>query len=202
MLEVHPLYPASSWFIQNCHYLGPWAAKLGPVNYPLRPGTYDVLVHSIISQQVSNKAAATIYNKLLVLLSGNILPEHVLALPPEAMQSLGISRQKQSYIYHLSECFISDKSRFTKLTSMSDHEVISLLTRIKGIGVWTAQMYLIFSLGRPDVFPADDLGVKMAIQRLMNLPAPPVRSEILQISERWKPWRSAAAWYLWQIPKT
>lgn len=201
MLGAHPLQPSQSWFIQNCQYLGPWAEKLGPVDYALNPGTYEVLVHSVISQQLSGKAAATIHRRFVDLLAGKVEPERTLALSPEELQSVGVSRQKQGYLYDLSECFIRERSSFSRLDVLGDEDIIALLTQIKGIGVWTAQMYLIFSLGRPDVFPADDLGVKMGFQRVMNLTEVPGKKEMIQIAERWKPWRSAAAWYLWKIPK-
>lgn len=189
---------AQNWFIDNCEFLGPIAKEIGPVKLELHPGTFEVLVNSIVSQQLSVKAAQTIHQRLVALVNGDVNPKRLADLKPEEYQSCGISRQKQGYMYDLSQKFISEPELYSSLDKLDDEEVIKRLVEIKGIGVWTAQMYLIFSLGRPDVFPVDDLGVRLGMQKVFNWQEMPGKSELIEHSKRWSPNRSAASWYLWR----
>jgi DNA-3-methyladenine glycosylase II len=199
MSDPNPLIPGHNWLISNCELLGPVAKEIGPVNFQLKSGTFEVLVNAIVSQQLSVKAASTIHGRLIELLNHNVSPGLLAQLSAEQLQQCGISRQKQSYLYDLSRQFIQSPKDYDKLYELTDDKVITRLVRIKGIGVWTSQMYLIFSLGRPDVFPVDDLGVKLGMQQLFGWDKIPSNSKILETAERWKPWRSAASWYLWRL---
>jgi len=189
---------AQKWFIENCEYLGPVVKEIGPVKLDLHPGTFEVLVSSIVSQQLSIKAAQTIHQRLVSLVDGDVNPKRLAALQAEEYQRCGISRQKQGYMYDLAARFIAEPELYIALDKLDDAEVIKRLVMIKGIGVWTAQMYLIFSLGRPDVFPVDDLGVRLGMQRVFGWKEIPGKSELIEVSIRWSPYRSAASWYLWR----
>jgi DNA-3-methyladenine glycosylase II len=169
----------------------------------LRPGRevdiYSGLIQSIISQQLSTKAAATIHARFVALLPGNggPKPHDVLPLSDEAMRGVGLSRQKVSYLRDLSQKVLDGSVPTDGLASMSDQDVVDTLTRIKGVGQWTAEMILIFRLLRPDVLPVGDLGIVKAIQKAYKLRKPPEPKRMMKIAEPWRPYRSVAAWYLW-----
>lgn len=163
---------------------------------------FDTLIGSIISQQLSTKAADTIHRRFLDLMkpSRRPRPELVLQLPDEAIRSAGISSQKLGYIKDLAAKTHSGEVKLSRISRMTDEEIIESLTSIKGIGVWTVHMFLIFSLGRLNVLPVGDLGIRNAIQRILGLEEPPKPNEIYQIAEerKWAPHCSVASWYLWR----
>jgi len=157
------------------------------------------LVESIVSQQLSVKAADTIYARFVILFDkGIITPQNVLAKDKEQMRSVGISYQKISYIKDLAEKVIESKEIFEKIDQLSDEDVIVELTKVKGIGRWTAEMFLMFTLNRPDVFSHGDLGLRNAIQKLYNLDNRPTVEEAEEISSIWSPYRTIACRYLWK----
>src|SRR5262249_51818122 len=117
---------------------------------------------------------------------------------PEQLRALGLSRSKGSYIHDLAEHFVRDAAVFDHLDRLPDADVIAELTRVKGIGIWTAQMFLMFTLGRLDVFAPDDVGLQRAIVQLYDLPAVPPRAELEALADRWRPYRTVACWHLWQ----
>ena len=157
------------------------------------------LVEAIVSQQLSTRAAATIYGRLRALLpdGGPPTPEALLPLSDEALRSVGLSRQKTAYMRDLSTKMLDGSVSAASLTRMSDEEIVVELTKIKGIGRWTVEMLLIFRLARPDVFPAGDLGIVKAIQRAYGLRKPPAPERMHRLADRWRPYRSVASWYLW-----
>lgn len=159
----------------------------------------DALVRSIVSQQLSTSAASTIHSRLLALVGvPNPLPEQWLALNDPAMRAAGLSRQKIAYIRDLARHVQDGELPMAKLHEMSDDEVIEALTRVKGIGVWTAQMFLMFRLGRPDILPVLDLGIRNAFRRAYRLRKDPTAKRMHVIAKSWAPYRSVASWYLWQ----
>jgi len=159
----------------------------------------DALVRSIVSQQLSTSAASTIHSRLLALVGvPNPLPEQWLALNDPAMRVAGLSRQKIAYIRDLARHVQDGELPMAKLHEMSDDEVIEALTRVKGIGVWTAQMFLMFRLGRPDILPVLDLGIRNAFRRAYRLRKDPTAKRMHVIAKSWAPYRSVASWYLWQ----
>ena len=163
-----------------------------------------MLARAIVFQQLSTKAARTIYGRLEEAAGGKLTPEAIQNLSVGEMRRAGLSRQKLGYIRDLAEHAISGKVDFAKLPSMSDEEVIASLTDIKGVGVWTAHMFLLFSLRRPNVLPVGDLGVRMAIQRAYKKRKMPTPKQVEQIAKSWHPYCSFAAWYLWrslELPK-
>jgi DNA-3-methyladenine glycosylase II len=157
------------------------------------------LVEAIVSQQLSTRAAATIYGRLCALLPGSGVPtpQGLLPLSDEALRGVGLSRQKASYMRDLTQKVLDGSLQTDSLATLSDEEVIAELTKIKGIGRWTAEMILIFRLGRPDVLPVDDLGIVKAVRTAYRLRKTPDAARLLRIGERWRPYRSVASWYLW-----
>jgi DNA-3-methyladenine glycosylase II len=169
-----------------------------------REPTFEMLARAIVFQQLSTKAARTIYGRLEEAAGGQLTPQAIQNLSVGEMRRAGLSRQKLGYIHDLAEHAISGKVDFTQLPGMSDEEVIAALTDIKGIGVWTAHMFLIFSLRRPNVLPVGDLGVRMAVQRAYRKRKPPTPKQMEQVARGWHPYCSYAAWYLWrslELPK-
>lgn len=156
---------------------------------------FEALAGSIISQQISVTAAAKIFARFRD--ATDLKPERVFALSESDIKTIGLSGQKSRYLHDLAAHFIEDSAVFNHLGSLSDDEVIEELTRVKGIGVWTAQMFLIFTLHRPDVFAPDDRGLQLAIQTIYDLPTIPKRAELEAFAEKWAPYRSIACLHLW-----
>lgn len=168
---------------------------------PRAGGThFDALIRAIIYQQLSGKAAATIHGRVEGLFGDRApTPEEILATDDERLRAVGLSRQKISYIKDLSSKVASGELATESLDVMPDHEVIESLVRVKGIGRWSAQMFLMFRLGRPNVLPDLDLGVQRGIQHAYRLPTLPTPKDVLRIGERWAPYASVASWYMWRL---
>ncbi len=172
--------------------------QVGPYKPRYAPPTFENMVRSIAYQQLHGKAAATIFGRLLTASKPCLTPESVLRLSIEQMRACGLSKQKLSYIRDLAEKTISGDVNFETLPSMGDEDVIEHLTRVKGIGRWSAQMFLMFALRRPDVMPVVDLGINMAIKRAYRKRKVPKPPQVLKIAMPWRPYRSVACWYLWR----
>lgn len=172
--------------------------RVGPYRLELRPADFTTLVRSIIYQQVSGKAAATIMGRLEGAVRQRLTPHAVLKLSDERMREVGLSRQKAAYLRDLAEHSRSGALDYAGLEGAADEEVIERLTVVKGIGVWTAQMFLIFALGRPDVLPTTDLGIRAAMKNQYGLDELPKPAEMERLAEPWRPWCSVACWYLWR----
>jgi DNA-3-methyladenine glycosylase II len=159
----------------------------------------QAMIESIVWQQLSGKAAATIYGRFLALFpTGRYpTPQEILAVPLPTLRQVGLSTQKSAYIRDVCERVSVGTLDLDRLESMGDEEVVASLTQVKGIGRWTAEMFLMFRLHRPDVLPVGDLGIVKAIQRLYGLRKPPSADKMLAIGRRWQPYRSVASWYLW-----
>ena len=159
----------------------------------------DALVRSIVSQQLSTSAATTIHSRLIALVGeANPHPEHWLALNDPDMRAAGLSRQKIAYIRDLARHVQDGALPMDRLHLMSDDEVIEALTAVKGIGVWTAQMFLMFRLGRPDILPVLDLGIRNAFRRAYRLRKDPTAKRMQALAKSWAPYRSVASGFLWQ----
>ncbi len=179
--------------------MGELIARLGPISLPPARSPFETLVEAIISQQVSTKAAATIYARLVRLSANELKPNRLMMYSTEELRSVGLSRQKSSYLHALAEAFAKNEERYHRLHEMDDAEVIAVLTEIKGIGVWTAQMFLIFTLLREDVFPIDDLGIRRGMERyIFSADEAPSKAAMVQRAEVWAPYRSVASLYLWR----
>jgi DNA-3-methyladenine glycosylase II len=164
-----------------------------------RADHFSALVRAIAGQQLSTKAAATIFARLVALMpDGRLSPEALAALTPEQLRSVGMSRQKSASLHDLSEKVLTRVVDLDALSQMSDEEVIASLVRVRGIGRWSAEMFLMFRLHRPDVLPVGDLGIVNAVQKVYRLRKRPTPERILKLGEAWRPYRSIASWYLWR----
>lgn len=169
------------------------------VGYPeprLRAPGYETLLRTIVGQQVSVASAAAIWRKLEAALGVGASAEVLLAKDFDTLRACGLSRQKQSYARSLAELTVSGELDFTSLPE-DDEEAIAHLVRIKGIGRWSAEIYLLFAEGRPDVFPAGDLAVQIELGRLLGLPDRPSEKAVRAMAAPWSPWRGAAAIFAW-----
>ncbi len=192
------LQTALDYLSQQDVVLAEIIAKVGPCAIMPRKNYYKALVNSIIAQQISVSASRSIRNKFMDLINQNLEPENVVLYSIVQLRSVGLSIQKASYIYDLSLKFAQNKNVYNHLGRFSDEEVIKMLTEVKGIGVWTAQMFLIFSLGRLDILPLDDVGFRNAVQIQYNMKSNPSKNRLERLAAKWKPYRSVAVWYLWQ----
>jgi DNA-3-methyladenine glycosylase II len=158
------------------------------------------LVGAIVSQQLSTRAAATIFGRFAALFPGGEIPNAaaIHALRDDELRGVGLSGQKVGYLRDLCSRIADQRLQLDELEALEDEQVIERLTAVKGFGRWTAEMFLMFRLHRPDVLPVGDLGIVTAIQRLYKLRKRPDPKRILKIGEAWRPYRSVASWYLWQ----
>lgn len=195
--------------------------RVGPFRMEFGEPTFHSLAEAIIYQQLNGKAAVTIFNRFAALAGNPLTPSGILKLAPEQMRAVGLSKQKSSYLIDMAERASRGELDFSKLADMSEDEVIEHLTQVKGVGVWTAHMFLMFTLRRPDVLPTGDFGIQMAMfkhyldkaatkngnrpkrgkinakprKRKIKLPKP---EQMEKIAKLWSPYRSIACWYLWR----
>ena len=188
--------------------------RVGPCRMTYRDPTFHSLARAIVYQQLNGKAALTIFNRFTALAGDPLTPEGIVKLTPEQMRAAGLSKQKSSYLLDMAERASRGELDFVRVLKMSDDEVIEHLTQVKGVGVWTAHMFLMFTLGRPDILPTGDFGIRMAMfrhyldrsraksgasakqkKRKIKLPSP---AQMEMIAKSWEPYRSVACWYLWR----
>jgi DNA-3-methyladenine glycosylase II len=172
--------------------------RVGDYRIEFREPDFETLVKSIVFQQLSGRVANVIFGRLAAAAGGKLTPAGVLKLRPARMRALGLSTQKTNYIRDLARHTRDGVIKFEDLPALPDEEVIARLTQVKGIGCWTAHMFLIFALRRTDVLPTGDLGIRNALQRAYALPELPAPSEMIAMAERWRPYCSVASWYLWR----
>jgi DNA-3-methyladenine glycosylase II len=158
---------------------------------------FESLVRAVVYQRMSAKAAATIYGKLRALSSGKLRPETLLGAGRPKLKAAGLSDAKLEYVRSLARWFIENPGRARRLSRMKDEEIVETLTSIPGIGLWTANVFLIFTLGRPDVMPANDLGIRKSVQLAYGLPRLASAAFVSEAAEKWRPFRSLASIYLW-----
>ncbi|HMG69709.1 MAG TPA: DNA-3-methyladenine glycosylase [Gemmatimonadaceae bacterium] len=169
--------------------------------WPSSTGThFDAVCRSIVFQQLSGKAAGTIHGRFQGLYGGRTpLPAELASATDEQLRSIGLSRQKSAYLKDLGSRVALGELPIETLHELSDEEVIAALTQVKGIGRWTAQMFLMFRLGRPDVLPDLDLGVQKGIQRTYRLRKLPTPERVKKIGAKWAPYRTVGSWYMWRL---
>lgn len=172
--------------------------RVGDYRIQFREPVFETLVRSIVYQQLSGKVAAVIYGRLAQAVSGKVTPENILKLRPSRMRTLGLSTQKTAYIRDLARHTRDGVVVFESLPALSDQDVIKHLTVVKGIGVWTAHMFLMFALQRHDVLPTGDLGIRTAMRKAYGLEVNPLPDEMERIATPWRPYCSVASWYLWR----
>ena len=174
--------------------------RVGPYRIQYAEPDFETLARSIVFQQLSGKSARAIFARLKVATGAEtrMTPGGVLALAPEALRSVGLSQQKARYLRDPAEKTQAGSVDLGELAGLPDAEVIERLTVVKGIGVWTAQMYLLFALRRPDVLAVGDLGIRTAVRTAYGLRRLPSPRRVEQLGEPWRPYRSVACWYLWR----
>jgi DNA-3-methyladenine glycosylase II len=173
--------------------------EVGPCTLRPQRDRFGMLVRSIVSQQISTSAASSILAKLTALAGpAGITPENLARFTPAELRTAGVSPQKAGYVLDLARRASDGSLRLARVGRLDDEAVIEHLVQVKGVGRWTAQMFLIFALGRPDVFPHDDLGVRAAIRNLYRLTELPSKEESHAIAAPWRPYASLASWYCWR----
>lgn len=172
--------------------------RVGPCQIVPREPTFETLARSITFQQLSGKAAGTIFGRLRKAVGRRFTASAFLKLSPEQLRECGLSRQKIASLTDLAERVARREIRFHRLVDLEDEEIISCLSQVRGVGVWTVQMFLIFALQRPNVMPLADLGIRNAVRKAYNLPDLPNPAELAALAERWAPYCSIASWYLWR----
>jgi DNA-3-methyladenine glycosylase II len=172
--------------------------RVGPCSITYLEPTFETLARSIVYQQLSGKAARTIYNRVAEACGGAVTPEAILKLRPQRLRACGLSKQKLAYIRDLARLTRDRKLDFGALPKMADEEVLAALTQVKGVGVWTAQMFLMFALRRHNILPTGDLGVQNAIRRAYGKRAKVTPKHVEKIGKTWRPYCTIASWYLWR----
>jgi DNA-3-methyladenine glycosylase II len=164
-----------------------------------RPDAYEAIARAIVGQQLSTKAAASIWEKVLAVFGGKTpTPKQIIEADPQDLRDAGLSWSKVAYVRDLAEHILDGELDVKSLDELPDEEVIEALTAVKGIGRWTAEMFLIFSLGRPDVMPVGDLGIRRGAQLAFGLDELPEFDELERMAEPWRPHRTLASLYLWR----
>jgi DNA-3-methyladenine glycosylase II len=183
--------------------LAPLMKRVGTWTLPEAgaPDPFLSLVRVIASQQLSSKAADTIFGRVVTLLGGKerVTPAHVLAADPLALRAAGLSRPKISYLRDLAERVADGRLDLHSFREHTDDEIIVAITAVKGLGRWSAEMFLMFRLNRPDVFPTGDLGIVKGMQKLHGMKKRPAERTMIRLAETWRPYRTVAAWYLWRL---
>jgi len=183
--------------------LGALIKRVGRCGLPDSRGhePFGGLVRVIASQQLSSKAADTIFGRVVTLAGGaaHLTPDRVKTLDATALRAAGLSRPKISYLYDLADHVLDGRLDLHALDGHPDEEVLAAITAVKGLGRWSAEMFLMFRLNRPDIFPVGDLGIVKGMQKLHGMKRRPAPSTMERLAEPWRPYRSIAAWYLWRL---
>ncbi len=196
---VHTVHALNAHIDQLCAIEPALAATIARIGYPeprIRVQGYETLLRTIVGQQVSVAAAASVWNRLETLLGSDCPPEALLARTEEELRACGLSRQKQGYARSLAEHVVSGAINLHALP-VDDEEAIAELIKIKGIGRWSAEIYLLFAEGRPDIWPAGDLAVRIGVGEMLGLVERPDEKLLRTLAEKWRPHRSAAALLAW-----
>jgi DNA-3-methyladenine glycosylase II len=172
--------------------------RVGPFKMQKRPATFWALARAIVFQQLNGKAATTIWNRLEEACGGEATPKSILKLSEQQMRACGLSKQKLSYVRDLAQRTLSREIDFERIDQWTDEEIIEHLTRVKGIGEWTAHMFLMFALQRPNVLPTGDYGIRAAMMKAYRMRKMPNPKRMQQVAKCWHPYCSVACWYLWR----
>lgn len=201
--RVRTIWPEATERLRRDPAFGPVVERVGPV-VDSRPTMthFQALARSIAYQQLAGKAAATIHGRFVEALDGEVTPRRVLDAGEEPLRGAGLSRAKTAAILDLAGKVASGEVPLDDVEDLDDEAIVERLTRVRGIGIWTAEMFLIFALLRPDVWPVGDLGVRAGMGRILGWDEPPSSKELELIGVGYRPWRSAAAWYCWRAVDT
>ena len=198
------LMPVVPWAEAMAHLRGldaKWAARIervGPCRLEAKPDRFATIVRAIVGQQISTKAATAIDRRLRSVAGDPPLPQQLLALDIDTLRAVGLSRTKAQYILNLAGAVHSGEIPIADLHTWDDQKIVQALTSIKGIGPWTAEMFLIFALNRPDVLSAGDLGIRVGLKNHHGLDELPTPKQCRELTEALRPYRSVAMWYLWE----
>lgn len=183
--------------------LGPWVRNVGTIRVPVvDDDPFSYLARTICYQQLAGRAAATIHGRFVEALKGEVTPQKVLRVRESTLRKAGLSRAKLAAVRDLATKIRSGEVEVHDLSEQSDDEVIGRLVKVRGIGVWTAQMYLMFRMCRPDIWPTGDLGVRNGYAKAHGLAVSPTSNALEELGDEYRPWRSAAAFYCWRILET
>ena len=184
---------------QACPHMRELVRRAGPCGLQTQPDGFHMLVRSITAQQISGKAARAIGRRLRERIEpASLNAQSVMACGEEGVRSAGYSARKASYVLGLASAVLEKRIDLDGMSELDDDQVIQRLTALRGIGVWTAKMFLIFSLGRPDVLPYEDLGVRQALRNFHDLDELPGSREAVELAQPWRPYASVASWYCWR----
>jgi DNA-3-methyladenine glycosylase II len=172
--------------------------RVGPCKMEFGPPEFHSLAEAIVYQQLNGKAAVTIFKRFAAIAGDPLTPQGILKLTDEQMRAVGLSKQKSSYLKDMAERAARGDLNFSRLHEMTDDEVVRHLTQVKGVGVWTAHMFLMFTLRRPDVLPTGDYGIQAAMKKHYKKRKLPKPEQMQKIAKSWQPYRSVACWYLWR----
>jgi DNA-3-methyladenine glycosylase II len=172
--------------------------QVGACRMEFSPPEFHSLAEAIVYQQLNGKAAVTIFKRFAALAGDPVMPEGILKLTDAQLRSAGLSKQKSSYLKDMAQRAARGELDFSRLPEMNDEEVIKHLTQVKGVGVWTAHMFLMFTLKRPNVLPTGDYGIQMAMKKHYKKRKMPKPAQMEKIAKSWEPYRSVACWYLWR----
>jgi DNA-3-methyladenine glycosylase II len=172
--------------------------SIGACRMEYGPPEFHSLAEAIVYQQLNGKAAVTIFKRFAALAGDPVTPEGILKLTDVQLRSVGLSKQKSSYLKDMAQRAVRGELDFSRLPDMSDDEVIKHLTQVKGVGVWTAHMFLMFTLRRPNILPTGDYGIQAAIRKHHKKRKMPKPAQMEKIAKAWEPYRSVACWYLWR----
>lgn len=172
--------------------------RVGPCLLAAREPTFETLARSITFQQLHGKAAGTIFERVRKAVGRRFTATALLKLSPEDLRACGLSRQKIASLTDLAERVARREINFSKLANLPDEEIIELLSQVRGVGVWTVQMFLLFALERPNVMPLTDYGIRNAVRQAYGLAEMPKPAELAEIAKKWHPYCSVASWYLWR----
>lgn len=197
-LNEYSLVTAAEQLAARDKHLRSILVQYGPPPLWARPQGFPTLVRIILEQQVSLASAASLFARLKKEIVP-FRPERFIELGPDHLKTLGLTRQKTAYLMHLAECIVEKRIHLSRLQRMSDEDAKAALIQLKGIGTWTADIYLLMALLRPDVWPANDLALAIAMAQVKKLNGTPKQDQMLQIAEKWRPFRSVAARMLWQL---
>ena len=175
--------------------------KFGRPDYNLRQDYFQSLLRSIVFQQLSGKAAQTIYERFVNLIpkTSNLYPNEVLKLDKDEIRKAGLSFRKIDYVRNLADYFENNSFQKKDVERMTDKEISKELLQIKGIGQWTVDMFLMFTLNRADILPYTDLGIQKGVMKILNMKNLPSKKEMENCSRKWRPYRTIACWYLWRM---
>jgi DNA-3-methyladenine glycosylase II len=197
-LRTDPWAGAVAHLLAADHRFGSIVARVGPCRLRPKKDRFGTLVRAIIGQQISTKAAASIDAKLKALSGDPHEPEALLKLGDARLRTVGLSGVKAQYVLNLADAVASDRLPLRRIGTWDDETIIARMTEIKGIGRWTAEMFLIFALNRPDVLPIHDLGIRVGFRNHCGLDDLPKPMDCVPLAEPWRPYRTVAMWYFWR----